>query len=336
VNIDFKAIFLNSRRPTPFQWWRAFVCSIVGWSIAIVAFCHSPNQDHFGAITLAGDEQWYGNYLLSEQQILDTDIFYYGVGRSITNLLKADVVFVGTSRVLFGIDWRAVDDFERRRGIKFFNLAFAGVLNSKFTQSLIAKWNIHPRAWIVDVYADAANDFQGSFFNPAAVLGFEAQTMAEAGVLEAYANVVARDVRWRFKMALGADGPAVYRSDRTGNWYLDKWPNRLRTDMPKMEPARANCSAPTEEAGAARNFAALLKAPIVVTQIPSSFGCYRRAQRIASAIEAPLFAPDPADFSSTDGGSHLDQVSSARYTHEFLDWLEHTLVFRQIAMAKAR
>ena len=221
--------------------------------MVIAAFGYSRGQDHFGAITLPGDDQWYANYLIREQQIQDTDIFYHDIGRSIANLRQADVVFLGTSRVIFAIDWRTADGFAENHGVKLFNLAFAGVANGEFSHSLIEKWNIHPRIWVIDVYADALGNFQSSFFNPAAPPGFEAHTIAEAGKFEAYANVVSRDLRWRAKMLFGLDAPVSYRSDRSGNWYLDRWPNRLRSDMPKMETAKSDCVAPPEEIEAARN-----------------------------------------------------------------------------------
>lgn len=323
-----KSLLLNSRPPRHSRAALAFAFSLLVCLVVIGAFGYSPGQDHFGAITLAGDDQWYANYFIKEQQIQDTDIFYHGIGRSIANLRQADVVLLGTSRVVFGMDWRTADDFARKHGVKLFNLSFAGVLNNDFTRRLITKWDIHPRLWVVDIYADALGNFEGSFFNPTAPAGFEAHTMAEAGLLEAYANVVSRDLRWRTRMLFGLEEPASYRSDRTGNWYLDKWPNRLRTDMPKIEAAKADCPVPPEEAAAARNFSMSIKGTIILTQIPSKFACNRRAEQIASALEAPLFAPDPQEFSSTDGGSHLDGPSSARYTREFLDWMAQTSTFR--------
>jgi len=310
----------------------AFICSIIACLMAVGAFGYSPGQDHFSAITLPGDDQWYANYVIKDQHIQDTDILYNDIGRSIANLRQADVVFIGTSRVLFAMDWRTADNFAQTHGIKFFNLAFAGVTSGEFTQRVIAKWNIHPRLWVADIYTDMSG-FQTSFFNPAASVTFEAHTLAERGKLEAYANVVSLNLRWRAKMLFGLDQPSSYRSDLTGHWYLDKWPNRLRTDMPKMAAAKTDCPVPPEEEDAARNYAMRLKGSIVLTETPSIFSCYRRAQQIAAALGAPLFAPEPQDFSTTDGGGHLDGPSSAKYTHEFLDWLVQTPTFRQ-AMAR--
>ena len=328
-----KSVFLISRRARRSRGALALFFSVILCLAVIGAFGYSPGQDHFGAIPLPGDDQWYANYDIKEQQIQDTDIFYHGIGRSIANLRQADIVILGTSRVLFGIDWRTADDFAQAQGIRLFNMAFAGVMNGEFSHTLITKWNIHPRLWIIDIYADDVNDFQGSFFNPKAPLGFEATTLAEKGKLEAYASILSRDLRWRTKMLLSLDEPSSYRSDRTGNWYLDKWPNRLRTDMPKIGPAKTDCPASPQETEAVRNFAAGLKGPFVLTETPSKFSCFQRVQQIASALSAPLFAPDPQNFSTTDDGGHLDGRSSVRYTRDLLDWLAQTPTFRH-AMAR--
>jgi hypothetical protein len=328
-----KSVFLTSRRSRHSRGTLALILPVIVCLVVIGAFGYSPGQDHFGAIPLPGDDQWYANYVIKEQQIQDTDIFYHGIGRTIANLRQTDIVFLGTSRVLFGIDWRTADDFAKAQGIRLFNMAFAGVMNGEFSHKLITKWNIHPRLWVIDIYADDVNDFQSSFFNPKAPPGFEAQTLAEAGRFEAYANVISRNMRWRAKMLFRSGEPASYRSDRTGNWYLDKWPNRLRVDMPKMDSPKTDCPASPQEMEAVRDFAARLKGPFVLTETPSKFSCFQRVHQIASALGAPLFAPDPVNFSTTDAGGHLDGRSSVRYTRDFQDWLAQTPTFRR-AMAR--
>ncbi len=180
-------------------------------------------------------------------------------------------------------------------------MAFAGVMNGEFSHTLITKWNIHPRLWIIDIYADDVNDFKASFFNPKAPPGFEAYTLAEAGKLEAYANVLSRDLRWRAKMLFRSDEPSSYRSDRTGNWYLDKWPNRLRTDMPKIGPAKTDCPASPQETEAVRNFAARLKGPFVLTETPSKFLLLSaRSADCVRAQRAALCAGSAQNFSTTE------------------------------------
>jgi hypothetical protein len=327
-----RKVFLTPRRPpSRLQVLRALAGSIVILAAVVAIFCYSPGQDHFGAITLDGDGKWYGNYVIKDLQILDTDVFFHGIGQSIDHASAADIVFLGTSRVVFGVNWRVFDEFAREHQLKMFNMAFAGVMSGNFSKVLIRKWHLKPRLWVIDVYADATNSFTNSFFNPDQYVGAnEAQSMSRAGKIAAYINVGMIDFRWRLKMAFGVDGPASFRSDETGNWYVDRWPNDLRTDLPKMGRGKTACPADPREISAVRDLKNEIGGDVVLTQIPSIFSCRQRVQEIADAIGVPFFAPDPASYSTTDGGGHLDGISSARYTKEFFAWLEKTEPFQRI------
>jgi hypothetical protein len=95
------------------RYWLAFAVTVVFIFVAGAASVYAPGQDHFASIPLHGDGSWYYNYELG-YQIQDEDIFYHDIGHSIENVRKADIVFLGWSKVLFGIDWRAFDDFSQR------------------------------------------------------------------------------------------------------------------------------------------------------------------------------------------------------------------------------
>jgi hypothetical protein len=310
---------------------RALVFSLVGWAAIAGIFCYSRGQDHFAAITLDGNGKWYGNYVIKDLRILDTDIFFHGIGRSIDHALAADIVFLGTSRVVFGLNWRVFDEFAREHQVKMFNMAFAGVMSGNFSKMLIHKWHLKPRLWVIDVYAGPTNPFATSFFNPNQPLGGnEAPSVARSGKTAAYIDVALTDFRWRLKVTLGLDRPASYRSGETGNWYADRWPFYLLTNLPKMESGKSDCSADPREISAIRDFIADVGGDVVLTQIPSVFSCPQRIQEIADAVGVPFFAPDPAGYSTTDGGGHLDGISSARYSKEFFAWLEKTKPFEGI------
>lgn len=327
-----KEMFLAHRPASPLQVLRALTASIVGFAAVVFIFCYSPGQDHFAAITLDGDGKWYGNYVIKDLKILDTDIFLHGIGRSIDHARSAEVLFLGTSRVVFGLNWRVFDEFAREHQLKMFNMAFAGVMSEEFSKLLIRKWQLKPRLWVIDVYADATNSFTSSFFDQY-VGGNEGQSMSRPGKIAAYINVAMTDFRWRLKMAFGLTGPASYRSDETGNWYNDRWPNYLLTSLPKMGKGKTDCPADPREISAVRELVAELGGDVVLTQIPSIFSCRQRIREIADAIGVPYFAPDPTGYSTTDGGGHLDGISSARYSKEFFSWLEKTEPFQRLANA---
>jgi hypothetical protein len=105
--------------------------------------------------------------------------------------------------------------------------------------------------------------------------------------------------------------------------------------MPKMQAGKTGCPADPREISAVRNFIDGLGGEVVLTQIPSIFSCRQRVEEIAEAIGVPYFAPDPAGYSTTDGGSHLDGISSARYSREFFAWLQTTPPFQRLAQSQA-
>ena len=98
---------------------------------------------------------------------------------------------------------------------------------------------------------------------------------------------------------LELDRPASYRSGETGNWYADRWPFYLLTNLPKMERGKSDCSADPREISAIRDFIADVGGDVVLTQIPSVFSCPQRIQEIADAVGVPFFAPDPAGYGTT-------------------------------------
>ncbi len=296
--------------------------------MCVGVFCYSVSQDHFAAIPLDGDGKWFANYVINDP-ILDTDIFFHGIGRSIEHAREAEIVFLGTSRVVFGVNWRVFDAFAQEHHLKMFNMAFAGVMAGNFSKLLMHKWDLRPRLWVVDVYADTTG-YENSFFKPDQYVGGnEGPSMRRPGRTAGYLHVAMIDFRWRLKMALGMDGPASYRSGETGNWYNDRWPAYLMTSLPKMQGGRTNCPADPRELSAIRSFVNELGGDVVLTQVPSIFSCQQRVREMAAAAGVPFFAPDPAGYSTTDGGGHLDGISSARYTREFFAWLENTKNFQR-------
>src|ERR1700759_1812887 len=92
-------VFLAPRPASYWQVLRGLAGSLAARALVVGIFCYSRAQDHFAAIPLDGDGKWFANYVIRDQQILDTDIFFHGIGRSIAHARAADVVFLGTSRV---------------------------------------------------------------------------------------------------------------------------------------------------------------------------------------------------------------------------------------------
>ena len=211
-----------------FRYWTVFAATVALIFMLLLCWMHSPGQDHLGSISLNGDGNWYHNYEIGSE-IQDQEIFFNNIGHSIENAQQAERYILGTSTVLFGIDWRLFEAFEKKHHIKMYNMAFAGIGSGAFSLRLIEKWNFHPKLWIIhaDMYQ---NKFIYSFFYMSLPTGGSFRAPGDAvktGWLPAYLHVIGRNIRWRFEMARGQLQHELYRSAVTGNWFLDNWPNQM-------------------------------------------------------------------------------------------------------------
>jgi hypothetical protein len=318
----------------------AFLLSLMAWWI------YSPSQDHFASISLNGDDTWYHNYEIAFE-IQDQEIFYHKIGRSIENERKADIIFLGTSRILFGLDEGTFDAFERKHHLRMFNMGLAGVPYIEFSLRVIRKYGLHPKLWIIHTDLDE-RDIRYSFFYERLVgaEGFGSgvpDRVVNYSRLRVYRNVIGRNIRWRLKMAVGLLGQDPYRSANTGNWYLDRWPNyasetnasikpleHLRAQRDRTDPT---CPALPAEVESAKSYLAAIGGAAVLIQVPSAFACAQRTHELATAIGVASFTVNPALFTSVDGGGHLDRVSARKYSTMLFTWLEQLPEFQKLFAA---
>jgi hypothetical protein len=316
------------------RYWSAFAATTTLIVLLTVWFIHAPGQDHIGSIPLNGDGSWYHNYELGHE-ISDPEILFDGIGHSIGNAQAADIVLLGTSKLIFGIDWRLFESFERKHHLKIFNMALAGISSGDFSLRVVRKWNLHPKLWVV--HTDLYNgDLHTSFFfmDMSSAQGFG--TSAAARVVNytrarAFVHVVGRNIRWRLRMAMGLLNEAPYRSANTGNWYVDNWPNSASDKNPLIQSRVGRfCPASPEEAEGAKRYFEALGGPAILIQVPSAFSCAQRVHELASVVALPSFTTEPEQFSTSDGGGHLDRVSARRYTAMFFEWLEQVPEFQKL------
>jgi hypothetical protein len=117
----------------------------------------------------------------------------------------------------------------------------------------------------------------------------------------------------------------------TGNWYLDNWPNQTLDDNPHIKSWGGEiCPENPEEIVGAKSFFAAIEGRQILIQVPSVIACAQRIAELASALGVPSFTVDPEQFTSGDGGGHLDRMSSRKYTRMFLAWLEQQHDFQRL------
>src|SRR5262249_40504118 len=136
-----------------------------------------------------------------------------------------------------------------------------------------------------------------------------------------------------------------YRSAKTGNWYLDNWPNYASDTNPAIklmefrvvngafhqaERVDSSCPVIRQEVDDAKRYLEAIGGAVVIIQVPSAFACAQRINELASALGVPSFTVEPTQFSSTDGGGHLDGLSARKYSKMFFGWLEQLPEFQRL------
>jgi hypothetical protein len=331
------------------RYWSAFAASLALLFVLAGWWTYSPGQDHVASIPLNGDGTWYHNYEIAFE-IQDQEIFYHGIGHSIESAQQADIIFLGTSRLVFGLDWRVFEEFERKHHLKMFNLGLAGVSSGQFPLRIIRKWGLRPKLWIINADRELRENFRSSYFfmqmaTPAAFGPGAAARVVNHSRMRAIKNVLSRNIRWRLKMAAGLLERDPYRSATTGNWYLDNWPNRTYDNNPPIklmdlrdvngalqliERGDPACPVGPEELDIARDYVKAIGGSVVLMQVPSVVACAQRLHELASALAVPSFTVDPTQFSTVDGGGHLDLPSARKYSTAFFGWLEQLPEFQRI------
>jgi hypothetical protein len=340
-----------SQGPTPQQasrYWSAFAGSIAFLFALAVWWNYASGQDHVASIPLNGDGTWYHNYEIAFE-IQDQEILYNDIGNSIRNAQQADIIFLGWSRLIFAIDWREFEAFERKHHVKMFKMGMAGVSSGEFPLRIIRKYGLHPKLWIINTDRDT-QDFRSGFFfmnmfSPAAFGAGVVSRVVNTSRIVALKIVLARNVRWRLKMAAGFLKQDPYRSARTGNWYLDNWPGNAYDRNPAInsrelrivegvarqtERLDFTCPAAPEEVDGAKDYAKAIGGAIILIQVPSTFACPQRVHELAWALGVPTFTVDPTQFSTTDNGGHLDTISARRYSSMLFAWLEQLPEFQRL------
>ena len=327
------------------RFWSAFA-TVMGLVVALVWWwSYAPGQDHMASIPLDGDGTRYANYEPGAE-IQDFEILYDGIGHSIENAQQADIIFIGWSRLIFGLDWRVLEAFERKHHLKTYNLGLAGVSSGDFYLRIIQRWGLHPKLWVINADRDL-DDYHSGFFYMS--LDGGSGTSAPARVvtysrLHAFKNVIGRNIRWRLKMAAGLFRPWSYRSVSTGNWDLDRWPSYIAAGnapiklatlsyvdgRPVMsERTGESCPPQPEEIEGAKSYVKAIGGDVALVQVPSAFACAQRVRELAAAVGVPAFTTDPTQFTSIDGGGHLDGPSAHRYSLMLAEWLERLAIFRR-------
>jgi hypothetical protein len=327
---------------------RVYVGIILAMSllwIVIIALWGTVGRDHFAAISSGHAESWYqdlGGDSVTEIQ--DQDIFFHNFGSSIENLKRAEIVIVGSSIVAFAINTNIADsELADKFGLRFYNLSFVGIASGEFTKRILLKYDIHPSLLIINADDGGGG---GNFFSKGIQRSFsnDVKTIAatEHNRLIGFKEVIRRNLRWRgeelFKVLFGSAAfenpnrviiPRFFRDAKTGDSDFSAFPNYNKTNPPWFIKRDKDCHTNQDVINTAKEFTRIGRETIL-TLIPNTHYCKQQAQEVAEALGIELVLPRNLDYSSWDGGGHLDRNGSLKLTNELLVNLAKTETFHRV------
>jgi hypothetical protein len=329
--------------------YRLYLSCLVGMTALILggAALHLGRQagDHFAAISPSGQSSWYqdfaGDYVT---EIQDQELFFHNVGHSIERVRQADIVILGSSLVTFAVSADVIRErLEKPYGLKFYNMAFVGVASGEFSRRIIEKYDLHPRLWVINADDGGGG---GNFFSHNLTRAFGADVRpipaVQHGRLRGVDAVIRRNLRWRVEagtadlrrqIAPPRAGfiPRFDRDSATGAADMSLFPHFLADDNPRVKMTRdPDCHTSPEAVAVARDFVRSVGAPVVLTLIPNFHGCLGQVKEIAQAIGIETALPARTDYSSWDGGGHLDRNGAIEFTHDLISALEKTAAFQAV------
>ena len=276
-------------------------------------------------------------------QAFDLYQMYYGIGGSIQEAQKADVLILGNSKPFFAFRDASVKVFAQKTGIKIFNLAGPYGDNLALAKAFLDKFHLSPKVLIVN-----ENHFFSQAFSP---YGEETIKM---GYWQAWVKTAEHEVSWFIRSHLhrvfprfglgkiyGSTPVVEYRAERTGCLAMENFTENL---VPVADIRMTEERLSKDEIGTAIAFKKDMEARgtrIVLTSVP--YGTddidhlekwivdperrvlvgqaeepYEKIDETARQLGLPFIVVKPAGMVTFDG-RHLDGKSASEFAELFFE-----------------
>ena len=265
----------------------------------------------------------------------DHQVLYYNFGKSIENAKKADILFLGNSRVQLGLDRDLLQPFAKRYCLNYFNMSLGNFESYQFPLMIIRKYDLRPKVIIIN-----AEDFRGGPSDLAQ--GVISQGRLRSALFFFLRNAIYKDIlvlhsyapRWireTFSATLKEHvyKSVVYRSRVTGEWFRPPSSSRKSTPITNKNESACRDRITGKAFDNAKRFKEEMSergTQVVLTLVPHNDSCQKSAEQLAKQIGVLMIGVDWHGLSTVDG-SHLTKESSQRFTEEFLRKLETSKCF---------
>lgn len=263
-------------------------------------------------------------YLVAYKGEFDQLVFHHQLRPIRDELARADVLFLGSSRLMFALSGGAVMKSLEGRGVRGYALGFGHGERNRFAEDLIRKYDLRPRLvvanadrFFTDDYSNTAREAvgKGRFDAVKAYLEFRAGFWFQRGLRKFVPHLI--------DLLRDRGHAVVFRSRADGTWRLSPIPERGRPfddDGPSASP-RAG------EVEIAARFKAMIEGRggrLVLAHVPNPETPRSASRAIARAIGVPLLSPRVEHLESHDN-SHLSRRSIDRFAEAFSERLGREL-----------
>ncbi len=244
-------------------------------------------------------------------------VLWHGLGDSIENARRADIVFIGDSRMPVGLREETIVPAAAELGVRVFSLACGHVGRVPFALELIRKHDLRPKIVVV---VGGPHMFKDKWSAPEE----EARKLT---TWQAWTAWIEADARWRLQSWLHARLPKVdwFDRDLIGSWIMYR-SSRTGWLLPVVEPsARIPIGVAPDDASYAwvLPLARALKQELdgrgtllVVSVVPYGDTRTGHLPFLSRELGVPVVLPS-FDGMFTADGSHLDRGSAASYANAF-------------------
>ena len=255
---------------------------------------------------------------------LDHHVLYHGIdAEALARLKQADILFVGTSRMMFAIRSRVVTPWAVAHGVTYYALGFGHRDGDEWVLEIIRKHDLRPKLVVVNVdgfFGRARSEWAERVRKDSTFGARKAQLEGEWGheARRAIHRVMPNwiDLYGRPGFPFGNEFIA-YRSRENGTWVISPWP-AATMDAPAADYA-------TEAVGPrigdpARAFKAEMDrrgARMVLTHVPTPDATGGNPVAIGELLGVPVVGMDVDGLTSHDG-SHLSEESAVFWSRRLV------------------
>ncbi len=301
------------------------VCMLLGPLLKKMSFLHEKKIVTQGVIPPSNDY-----YLAYSNGAVDDYVLYHDMDHVMNYVKKADVLFLGNSRVKHAFLRDTLAPFFRAKSLKYYVMGFGYVESVGFPKAIMEKYSLHPK-WVVvnadpHFFASDSSLFASKVMKSTSFDGWKFRFETETSY-----QVRRRLHHWipeLLPVKRAADW-IEFRSISDGTLFLSSYDGEERAVVTEgLGNQEFSKSLET-----ARQFKKLLDengTTMVMTVIPPSPSVTGRA--IAKALGVTFLEPNVEGLETIDG-SHLNHFSANRFSEAFLAQFNDVILHEKVPKA---